>query len=275
MLSRELRSILVEALLPIYGEREAESGARLLLSEMWGVNILDDEKDVDAMQLDGVVADIKREKPLQQIIGHGYFYDRAFKVNEDVLTPRQETEELVHWIKKDFAAVNSEIRILDIGVGSGAIAVTLSLELPHSVVQGVDISRGALAVAESNNRALGGGVAFACMDILTEEPTEEYDIIVSNPPYIPQSEAELMRDNVLLYEPHLALFVEDSSPLLFYRRNAEVALRRLRVGGVLYFEIHESFGFECCDMLNGLGYSDIVLKNDLNDKPRMVRATKK
>ncbi len=195
-------------------------------------------------------------------------------MSNDVLIPRGETEELVSWIIKDFIDVDETIDIIDIGSGSGAIAVTLSLELPTASVSAVDISCDALNVARKNSISLGAKVQFSQMDILSSEPLGEYDVIVSNPPYVTDSEKRLMRNNVLKYEPHIALFVDDNNPLLFYRRIADIGCRVLRDGGRLYFEINENYSSECCDMLHEMGYIDIVLKYDLNDKPRMVRASK-
>ncbi len=272
----ELLEILKAELEPIYGTREAVSASRTLLSDIWGVDYYqtDNEIEVDTLRLEGILSEIRDYKPISQIVGFSYFYNRPFKVNSSVLTPRGETEELVHWICSNHKASNKPLRILDIGVGSGAIAVTLSLELEGSQVEGVDISSEALAIANTNNLELGGNVSLSIMDILTSKPNGQYDIVVSNPPYIPLSEHSEMCLNVINHEPHTALFVEDSNPLIFYRRIAEVAKDILVMGGSLYFEIHELFESECCEMLSEMGFCDIVSRNDLNDKPRMIQAKK-
>lgn len=269
MRGRELYKCYYEVLLPLYGDREANSCARLLLEELYGLRYPD--YDVEVEPVEGVIERLRSEQPIQQIVGHAWFYDRKFKVNEHTLIPRNETEELVDWIIKDHRQ-RGEISVLDIGTGSGAIAVTLALELPESKVTALDFSAGALSVAEQNSDILSADVRFVGQDILTTSIDGEYDIIVSNPPYITKKEMSVMRNNVLNYEPHSALFVSDSDPLIFYRRIAELAKVHLKSGGVLYYEINENYGCECCELLSELGFVDIILRKDLNSKDRMVKA---
>ncbi len=273
MRAKELIERLYNRLLPIYGENEAMSGSRLLSEEIWGALYHQPERDIEVNEDDllRVIHDIEHERPLQHIIGHAYFYDRKFRVSEAVLTPRQETEELVYKIIKDNSSDTSrEKRVLDIGTGSGIIPITLSLEMPNIKATAIDISSEALEIARYNAELYGVDIDYLSMDILNETPSGRYDIIVSNPPYIEICEKELMRNNVLNYEPHIALFVEGNDPLLFYRRIAYISRELLNEGGALYFEINERFGSECCEMLKLMGYSGVTLLKDLNDKPRIV-----
>lgn len=273
---RELKALkdrLFTALVAVYDEREASSAARMIVEELFGYDYYNCQQQisVDENTLSEIVSQIESHTPIQQIVGHAWFYDNKFKVTRDVLIPRPETEELVDWIIKDFKNFRGK-SVLDIGTGSGAIAVTLDLNMCDAVVSAVDISESALMVASENARILNAEIEFILKDILSEELTDSYDIIVSNPPYITDSEMILMRKNVLEFEPHTALFVRDNDPLIFYRRIAELATKSLNRDGRLYFEINENFGSECCDMLRGLGFRDVVLKQDLNDKDRMIRA---
>lgn len=270
MRGKELHKCYYDVLLPLYGDREANWCAKLLLEELYGLHYTDYDHEVEPVG--GVIERLKAEQPIQQIIGHAWFYDHKFKVNEHTLIPRNETEELVDWIIKDYRQ-HGGLSVLDIGTGSGVIAVTLALNLPAAEVTALDFSSGALSVAKHNNDVLGSNVRFVRQDILTTSIDGEYDVIVSNPPYITKKEISLMRNNVLNFEPHTALFVEDNDPLLFYRRIAELARSHLRNGGALYFEINENYGRECCELLSELGFINIVLRKDLNSKDRMIKTT--
>ena len=316
---KDLYQTYYNTLFNIYGVYEAESGAMLLLEELHNITRKDYSfgKDrvveVENKFLQIVLEMIAAERPLQYIIGSGYFYDRKFIVSEGVLIPRNETEELVDWIIKDNKVSKSykdnrdskdnkdskeikeikeikdvndiyevndcqninDIKILDIGTGSGAIAITLALEISNSFVSALDISSEALKIAERNNLELKADVTFSEVNILiATELKERYDIIVSNPPYITKKEKSLMRKNVLDFEPDLALFVENKDPLLFYRKIGELAFYNFNVGGALYYEINENYGDECCDMLKSIGFSEVILRRDLNSKNRMIKAIK-
>jgi release factor glutamine methyltransferase len=195
------------------------------------------------------------------------------KVSEGVLIPRPETEELVEWITSE---APKGATILDIGTGSGAIAIALSREITQSRVWAMDISHKALTIARTNGKDYAPNVTFIEGDALADFNTlldEQFDVVVSNPPYIPQSDATQMRRNVLDYEPPTALFVPDNDPLLFYRSIAHTAKEILKHGGKLYFEIYELLSSEMIDMLTNEGYSDITLRNDFRGKPRMICAT--
>lgn len=214
---------------------------------------------------------LKKHEPIQYIIGYCDFCGLTFKVTPDTLIPRPETSELVEWITEE--QKGDKVNILDIGTGSGCIAISLSCKLPGCNIAAWDISPGALAVATENSKANGCSVAFEQVDILAYEPTgEQFDIIVSNPPYIKENEKKSMEANVLDWEPHTALFVPDNDPLLFYRTIAEKALAMLTSGGALYFEINRAHGAETVEMLKSLGYIETELRKDLAGNDRMIKA---
>lgn len=218
---------------------------------------------------------LEREVPIQYIIGETLFFGLTFKVNSSVLIPRPETEELVDWIVNDYTENDAPLTILDIGTGSGCIAISLAANLPNSKVNALDISAKALTVAKQNAILNKVSVSFLEQDILAIEHLDmSYDIIVSNPPYVLVSEKQKMHTNVLFYEPHKALFVLDSNPLLFYKSIAEIAYKSLKLNGNLYFEINEAFGTEIVLMLQKLGFENVELKKDFFGKDRMVKASK-
>ncbi len=261
----------------VYGMREAEQIARMVLNEVAGVSttefILCPDEECEIEDLDLILDQLIEGRPIQYIIGECDFCDLRFKVREGVLIPRPETEELVELIVKNSSAKS---RILDVGCGSGAISIALSKRLARAEVWGLDISDEAICIAEENNEELGTNVNFIEGDALEgiENYVDgEFDVIVSNPPYIPYSEQDTMRVNVLDFEPHLALFVEDDDPLIFYREISRSAKFLLKSGGRLYFEIHEIFGREMVDMLESMEYYNVQLIKDINDKERMVCAT--
>lgn len=216
---------------------------------------------------------LKTGEPIQYILGHGPFYGREFKVSPATLIPRNETEELVHLIIKENPQAN--LRILDIGTGTGCIPITLALEMKNPEVFAVDISEDALEIAKENAKALQAKVKFLPCDILAEiPPLSDLDLIVSNPPYIPFSEKEQMHRNVLDFEPHLALFVSTDDPLVFYKKIAEKGKHLLKPHGKLYFEINERFGNEVVRVLSALDFKEIRIIKDLNGKDRIVSGQK-
>lgn len=223
------------------------------------------------MLLYSTIERLKKHEPIQYILGHCDFCGHTFKVTPDTLIPRPETSELVEWIAEE--QKGSKVNILDIGTGSGCIAISLSCKLPGCNIAAWDISSGALAVAEENNRSNGSEVTFSQVDILAYQPQcEMFDIIVSNPPYIKENERKSMEANVLDWEPHTALFVPDNDPLLFYRAIAEKALVMLTPGGALYFEINRAHGADTVEMLQSLGYRKTELRKDLAGNDRMIKA---
>lgn len=227
----------------------------------------------DISKFDEALNQLEKEVPIQYILGETEFYGLPFKVNPSVLIPRPETEELVEWIIKDCAEINQQITLLDIGTGSGCIAISLAKKIPDANVTAMDISAKALKFAKENTILNDVCVNFIEQDILAVNNLDTtFDIIVSNPPYVTISEKQIMQPNVLLYEPHKALFVPDEHPLLFYKSIAEIACKSLKRNGSLYFEINEAYGTEVVEMLQKMGFEKVELKNDIFGKERMIKA---
>lgn len=223
-------------------------------------------------KLEEALLRLEKHEPIQYVLEQAPFYGRMFHVNCSVLIPRPETEELVQLIVAE-QANKKDIQLLDVGTGSGCIAISLALELATATVYAIDISKGALDVARFNAEKLSAKVNFVEADILSATPALPLlDVMVSNPPYVRKQEALLMKENVLSYEPHLALFVEDAEPLLFYRRIGFLATRLLKNGGKLYFEINEAFGEETVEMLHQYGFHSVCVHRDMQGKDRMVAA---
>jgi release factor glutamine methyltransferase len=222
------------------------------------------------------VKDLLKQKPVQYILGETEFYGLKLKVNSSVLIPRPETEELVHLILEHHKG-KGNLKILDLCTGSGCIAIALKKNLPDALVFAADISEDALLTAFQNANLANVEVNFFRANVLEELelPEMEFDIIVSNPPYVLEFEKELMHKNVLDYEPHLALFVADKEPFLFYEAIAQTAFQKLKSGGRLYFEINESKAEGLTKILANFGFTDITLKKDLPGKDRMIYCTKK
>jgi release factor glutamine methyltransferase len=216
---------------------------------------------------------INRNEPIQYILGEADFYGRKFLVDNSVLIPRPETEELVRFII-DYAKKNNVSRVIDIGTGSGCIPITLALELKGSEVFATDVSFDALEVAVQNMKLNKTRVTFVRNDILTQSlPFSSLDVIVSNPPYITKQEIPFMRDNVVKFEPHLALFVPDNDPFVFYRSIIVKSKQALRSGGLLAFEINERYGKEIADLMQQNGFASVQVINDLSGKNRIVAGT--
>uniref|UniRef100_UPI003216BBE2 peptide chain release factor N(5)-glutamine methyltransferase n=1 Tax=uncultured Draconibacterium sp. TaxID=1573823 RepID=UPI003216BBE2 len=268
-------------LTPCYPETEIEGFIRIIFESVLSMSytqlILEKDKvltETDFNTIEKIVSALKTHQPIQYILGETEFYDLTLKVNPAVLIPRPETEELVQWICK--SNLKPGARILDIGTGSGCIALALKNELKQVEVNGVDISVKALETAKDNAKRNGLNVEFAEVDILNWKQFEwqQYDLIVSNPPYVRECEKAQMDANVLDYEPEGALFVEDENPLIFYRTIAEFALDKLNSGGWLFFEINEFLGSEMVGLLKELGYNAIELRPDINGKDRMLACRK-
>ena len=216
-----------------------------------------------------IVAELKTHKPIQYIFGKTEFYGLKIKVNEHTLIPRPETEQLVDWILKE-----NFVTALDIGTGSGCIPIALAKHTDANVLA-IDVSEDALLIAEENAKNNGVEIEFIHQDILQTNSFQKVDLIVSNPPYVLESEKEKMQENVLYYEPELALFVEDKNPLIFYKKIASLAINFLNDNGKLFFEINEQFGQETIEILTDIGFVNIELKKDMNDMDRMIKAIKK
>ena len=218
---------------------------------------------------------LKKHEPIQYILGETEFCGLKFKVSPSVLIPRPETEELVEWVKPPHPPkggfLSGTPTLLDVGTGSGCIAVALKKKYPSATVSAIDISAEALKVASENAALNQVDVEFIQDDILHPATTDrKWDVIVSNPPYIPASEQRYLHKNVTDFEPHLALFVPDDDPLLFYRRIAAFALEHLTSQGRLYFEIHQSLGRQCCLLLESMGFRSVELRKDLSGNDRMI-----
>jgi len=281
---KDYRTSFIDAMSRIYDQAEAESFFYIILQDKCGLRRIDialqPELVLTAEQIrifDIIKEQLEQEVPLQYILGKTNFYGLDFIVNEDVLIPRQETEELVEWIITANAEKESTVglRILDIGTGSGCIAITLAKNIPDAVVYAIDVSEKALATARQNAELNSVEVNFLLRNILEVENLEShFDIIVSNPPYVRHLEKHEIRKNVLDNEPHLALFVEDNNALVFYNKISELALNNLNDGGQLYFEINQYLGLEMTELLGDKGFKNIVLKKDIYGNDRMIYCNK-
>ena len=230
----------------------------------------------DQSLLDQIVYRLNNHEPLQYILEEGEFYGRKFRVDQSVLIPRPETELLVKIVVDHFQGIKQEIRLLDIGTGSGCIAITLALELPSVTVIATDIHSDALGIAKENAKRLTANVQFQIHDILNDTISMGgLDAIVSNPPYILENEKTLLQKRVVEYEPAQALFVPDSNPLLFHRAIAEKARQSLRKGGLLLTEINERLGKDTAALFKSLGYAEVKILKDLSGKDRIVIGRKK
>lgn len=220
-----------------------------------------------------IVSKLKLQKPIQYILGETDFFGLNFKVSPNVLIPRPETEELVDWVIR--SAKIEQPSILDVGTGSGCIAVSLAKNIKGAYITAIDISSDALPVAKENACKNNAKVDFFKVDFLDSSvkvPNAPFDIIVSNPPYVRNLEKERMRVNVLDHEPHLALFVSNSHPLIFYKAIAERAGELLRLNGCVFCEINEALGFETAELFKDFGFSEVEIRKDLNGKDRMIKA---
>ena len=261
-----------------YPNAEAAAMAKYILTEKYQLSALDlyAGKDMNfssekLSEVNDILARLKLYEPLQYIIGETWFCGYRFKVTPAVLIPRPETAELIDWIVTDNKREGAHV--LDIGTGSGCIPVSLALMMDSPVVSAWDISEEALSVASENAHINNADVTFSRVDVLgTDIPDIKVDVLVSNPPYITESEKKDMERNVLEWEPDLALFVPDDDPLRFYRRIAELGLDILNDGGLIYFEINRAYGSETVDMLVLMGYKDIELRKDLSGNDRMIKA---
>lgn len=263
-----------------YDPREAGNLSRIICCEILGQQTVDYYlgKDIilsvkEEQELESILARLHNFEPIQYILGEARFLERTFRVAPGVLIPRPETEELVEMMLKELSPVS---RVLDVGTGSGCIAISLAKELPESQVTAWDVSGEALSIAAANSKALQASVRFEQRDVLTYEPcvVDCYDVIVSNPPYVTEAEKQEMEHNVLDWEPSLALFVPDTDPLRFYRRIAVLGLEMLTSGGKLYFEINRAFGKDTVAMLCETGYRAVRLQKDISHNDRFVIAEK-
>jgi len=277
----------LEKLQTIYNLEEAKAIANNVFEEVMLVkphqikilNIdLSEEEETNLMD---ILDRLLTHEPIQYILGYAWFYGNKFSVTPDVLIPRSETEELVELviekIKENYINDSTNFQLIDIGTGSGCIAISLKLALPYWQVFGLDKSNNAIAIAKQNAKSLNADVQFIEDDILNikqGETTQFFDVIVSNPPYILEQEQLAMINNVLNFEPHEALFVANNSPLIFYEAIANYALQYLKKDGFLFFEINQVFGAETRKMLADKGFLDLTLLKDINQNDRMISCRK-
>jgi len=277
----DLKVVWFNKLQKIYPALEAKQLINLLILNKLGLSQSDQALRIDyriseseMVWFHQAVKQLLQEKPLQYILHHTTFYGLPLEVNEAVLIPRPETEELIELILKENKLTAP--RIVDLGTGSGCIALALKKNLPQAKVKGVDISQEALQVAQNNAKALALDVDFNLSNLLDADSCirGEYDIMVSNPPYVAESDRKSMQKNVLDYEPGLALFVTNADPLQFYRPITRLTRKHLRQHGKLYVEINENFGNDCADLFHHEGLKDVRIHHDIHGKQRFVSASK-
>lgn len=280
---KDYRSIFIETLLPVYDAVEAESFFYLILEHKLKMRRIDlalqpdsDLAEEQIVEWNSILKELLDEVPIQYLLGATSFYGLDFEVNAIVLIPRPETEELVDWILSDYKKEPIEdCKILDIGTGSGCIAIALAKNISQSETTAIDVSQEALELAQTNAQTNDVVVTFLCQNILeTEDLQGQFDVIVSNPPYVRTLEKAEIKKNVLEHEPHLALFVDDNDALLFYRKIAALAQKNLKENGKLYFEINQYLGLEMIDLLNSMGFVAVELRKDIYGNDRMICATK-
>ena len=283
MLLKKYKTHFFDSLKNIQEEQEIESFFFILTEYLHNLKRVDvalnpnfELSNAEVEKWNTILADLQQEKPIQYITGEAWFYGLRFEVNENTLIPRPETEELVEWIiESQKSKVQSQkCEILDIGTGTGCIPISLKTNLPQANVSAIDISEKALEVAKRNAVSNKVDISFIQADILEVEDLSQYfDIIVSNPPYVRNLEKQEIKKNVLEYEPHLALFVEDTDALLFYRKIAQLALKNLAPNGLLFFEINQYLGKETVELLENFGFKNIELKKDMYGNDRMIRCS--
>jgi release factor glutamine methyltransferase len=281
----QFRPYFIDQVAPFFDKEEAESFFYLIIENFRNLKRVDLVMQPDLffsepelIQLEQVISELKLQKPIQYILGTTEFYGLQFQVNPHTLIPRPETEELVDWILKSQkledgrrTTEDKSIKMLDIGTGSGCIAISLAKNLPQARVSAIDVSVEALATAKKNAALNEVDVQFICQNILeTRSLTTTYDIIVSNPPYVRMLEKQEIKTNVLDFEPHLALFVEDNDALLFYRKIAQLAQHNLNENGLLFFEINQYLAKETIELLENLHFKSIELRQDIYGNDRMI-----
>ena len=256
-----------------FSRREVESFAYLSIEKILGYSksdcIIHSNQELsnnNIISLENIINDVKQNIPIQYILGEAHFYDLKFKVNSSTLIPRGETEELVQYI-----LLHDFISVLEIGTGSGCIAVSIAKN-SNAKITAIDNSIGALEIAKSNAVLNSVEINFQLRDVFNFSDIKKYDLIVSNPPYVLESEKKLMDKNVLDYEPHNALFVSDNDPLAYYKEIAKIATNNLNKNGLLFFEINEKYSNQIIELLSNLNFVDIELKKDINGRDRIIKS---
>ncbi|HTI61410.1 peptide chain release factor N(5)-glutamine methyltransferase [Mucilaginibacter sp.] len=282
---KDVSSIFRKELVGVYDTREIDSLCMIVIAEIAGTSSAKikafPELELPQEHLDAIGAILLRLKtgePLQYILGHAEFYGSTFKVNPSVLIPRPETEELVEWVLS--LVGNKHLTggsILDIGTGSGCIAISVKKNLPGFSISAIDISQDALRTATENAELNNTKVNFILGDILNpqfEIEHSKFEIIISNPPYVTMDDKKQMHSNVTDFEPHTALFVPENDPLEFYNAIADFASKNLAPGGLLFFEINENYGEQTVELLNNKSFKNIELRKDMSERDRMIKAVK-
>ena len=283
MLLKQYKNHFFEALNSVHDANEIESFFFILIEYLHNLKRIDlalnpdfEISDEEVLKWEAIISDLKTEKPIQYSIGETWFYDSKFYVNEHTLIPRPETEELVDWIIQTHKSKDKieKLAILDIGTGTGCIPISLKKNIPQAEVFAIDVSEEALKIAHKNAETNQVQINFILQNILeTKDLYQNFDVIVSNPPYVRNLEKQEIKKNVLEFEPHLALFVEDTDALLFYRKIAQLALKNLTANGLLFFEINQYLGKETVELLETLGFKNVELKKDIYGNDRMIKCT--
>ena len=280
MTLNENRTVLTKELKNVYDSDELKNIIELVIEHITKMTRAEQVKNkvpyltcTQLEDLDEITERLKKNEPVQYVLGEAWFAGMKFKVNKNVLIPRPETEELVDWIVKE---INAQCSIMDIGTGSGCIPITLKKKLPQATVSAIDVCSEALFTATENAIQLNADMDFLLLDFLDEEKWKElgqYEIIVSNPPYVKLSEINAMHERVKEFEPHLALFVPDDDALLFYKKLACFAAKHLKADGSLFVEINEALGEQVVTIFRSAGLANIELRKDMQGKDRMIKAT--
>ena len=282
MTLNEARTVLTKELNKVYDDDELKNIIELVIEHITNMSRAEQVKNkvpyltcTQLENLDAITERLKKNEPVQYVLGETWFAGMKFKVNKNVLIPRPETEELVDWIVKESQKLKDKSQnIIDIGTGSGCIPITIKKKLPEADVSAIDVCSEALFTATENAIELNAEVDFLLLDFLDEEKWKElgqYDIIVSNPPYIKQSEINTMHERVKEFEPHLALFVPDEDALLFYKKLSDFSINHLKPGGSLFVEINEALGEQVVNLFRG--FANIELRKDMQGKDRIIKAT--
>jgi len=281
MTLNEARTVLTKELKNVYESDELRNIIELVTEHITNMSRVEQVKNkvpyltcTQLEDLDAITERLKKNEPVQYVLGEAWFAGMKFKVNKNVLIPRPETEELVDWIVKESQKLKVKSQnIIDIGTGSGCIPITIKKKLQEANVSAIDVCSETLFTATENAIELNTDVNFLLLDFLDEEKWKElaqYDIIVSNPPYVKQSEINTMHERVKEFEPHLALFVPDNDPLLFYKKLSDFSMKHLNAGGKLFVEINEALGEAVSSLFRSAGFVNIELKKDMQGKDRMV-----
>ncbi|MFO7745612.1 MAG: peptide chain release factor N(5)-glutamine methyltransferase [Psychroflexus sp.] len=273
-----LKKEFLEDLLPVYEANEASTMFAWLAEDLLNLKTHDlllkteaELKQIQLLKFEDAKARLIKEEPIQYILGYAEFFGLKLKVNSQVLIPRPETEELVQWILDDPLSSNLQMSIIDLGTGSGCIPIALARHLPEAKIKALDISAEALSLAELNSEKNKTKIDFIQANLLELEELAEVDIIVSNPPYVKYDEQQGMKGNVLENEPHLALFIENEDPLIFYRKIAELASKMTKTP-LVYVEINQYLAKETCQLFKDFGFEQVELRKDFRGNDRMLKA---